>query len=229
MRPNGTALNILHDAEFDILGDEHVGTSLENPMREDAFFLDDDTKMDLIEEKFRDIMHIMGLDLNDDSLRGTPRRVAKMYIKEVFRGLNPDNKPKISLFENVYQYNEMLIEKNIRVKSFCEHHFLPITGKAHVAYISSGKVIGLSKINRMVDYFSRRPQVQERLTMQIAEELKLALETEDVAVVMDASHMCVSMRGIEDESSSTVTSAFSGKFKSMDIQKKFFAQIGMSL
>ncbi len=124
MRPNGTALNILHDAEFDILGDEHVGTSLENPMREDAFFLDDDTKMDLIEEKFRDIMHIMGLDLNDDSLRGTPRRVAKMYIKEVFRGLNPDNKPKISLFENVYQYNEMLIEKNIRVKSFCEHHFL---------------------------------------------------------------------------------------------------------
>lgn len=226
MRQNGTALNILLEAEGDILGDEHVGTSVETPLRDDAFDMTDAEKILRIEEKFRDIMDIMGLDLTDDSLSGTPRRVAKMYVQEVFKGLNPSNKPKISLFENLYRYNEMLLEKNIKVKSFCEHHFLPIVGKAHVAYISSGKVIGLSKINRIVDYFSRRPQVQERLTMQIAEELKTILETEDVAVVIDAGHMCVSMRGIEDESSSTVTSSFNGVFKNPEVQSKFYAQLG---
>jgi GTP cyclohydrolase I len=225
MKPNGIAWNTLLDPQADIIGDEHIATSLETPLRPDAFLLDDDTKVALIAEKFRDIMDIMGLDLTDDSLKGTPNRVAKMYVQEIFSGLSPANQPKISLFENVYRYNEMLLEKNITVKSFCEHHFLPITGKAHVAYISSGHVIGLSKINRIVDYFARRPQVQERLTMQIANELKRVLKTEDVAVMLDASHMCVSMRGIEDDSSSTVTSSFSGAFRKDSMQQKFMAQI----
>lgn len=225
MKPNGTLLNILLEDKRDLMGDAHVGTSLETPMRPDAFAISDELKIELIEEKFRDIMGIMGLDLTDDSLNGTPRRVAKMFIQEVFSGLNPANKPKISLFENVYQYNEMLVEKNITLKSFCEHHFLPIIGKAHVAYISSGKVIGLSKINRIVDYFARRPQVQERLTMQIANELKAILKTEDVAVVIDAEHMCVGMRGVQDDSSSTVTSSFCGVFESSDMQRRFFDRI----
>jgi GTP cyclohydrolase I len=207
------------------MGDEHVGTSLETPMRPDAFDINDESKIELIESRFREIMEIMGLDLNDDSLNGTPHRVAKMFVKEIFSGLNPDNKPKISLFKNIYRYNEMLVEKNISLKSFCEHHFLPIVGKAHVAYISSGHVIGLSKINRIVDYYARRPQVQERLTMQIAGELRKVLKTEDVAVMIDASHMCVSMRGIEDDASSTVTSSFTGAFKRDEMQQKFFAQI----
>jgi GTP cyclohydrolase I len=202
-------------------------TSIETPLREDAFELDDDLKVELIEEKFRDIMTILGLDLNDDSLKGTPHRVAKMYVKEIFSGLNPANQPKIALFENKYQYNEMLVEKDITFFSNCEHHFVPIMGKAHVAYISNGKVIGLSKINRIVQYFSKRPQVQERLTIQIANYLKEALQTEDVAVVIDASHLCVSSRGIQDVTSSTVTSSYHGKFKEDQTRNEFLKYVGI--
>jgi GTP cyclohydrolase I len=212
---------------IDEIGDNHVMTSIETPLREDAFDLDDDLKVELIEEKFRDIMTILGLDLNDDSLKGTPHRVAKMYVKEIFSGLNPANQPKIALFENKYQYNEMLVEKDITFFSNCEHHFVPIMGKAHVAYISNGKVIGLSKINRIVQYFSKRPQVQERLTIQIANYLKEALQTEDVAVVIDASHLCVSSRGIQDITSSTVTSSYHGKFKEDQTRNEFLKYVGV--
>lgn len=203
-------------------GDLHIATSIDTPLREDAFDMADADKMAMIADKFKDIMHIMGLDLTDDSLQGTPRRVAKMFVQEIFSGLKPDTKPAISLFENKFQYQEMLVEKDIKVQSFCEHHFLPIVGKAHVAYISTGKVIGLSKINRIVQYFAKRPQVQERLTVQIGEELKRALATEDVAVIIDADHMCVSMRGIEDNCSSTVTSFYSGKFEQQATRQEFF-------
>ncbi|RAI88367.1 GTP cyclohydrolase I FolE [Algoriphagus yeomjeoni] len=209
---NTMGINIARASAEDI-GDEHVGTSLETPLREDAFEMDDELKVELIEKHFREIMHIMGLDLTDDSLKGTPHRVAKMYVKEVFSGLNPKNKPLAKLFENKYKYNEMLVEKNITFFSHCEHHFVPIHGKAHVAYISNGSVIGLSKINRIVQYFSQRPQVQERLTMQIGNELVEALGTDDVAVIMDADHMCVSSRGVKDTTSSTLTSFYSGKFE----------------
>jgi GTP cyclohydrolase IA len=195
------------------MGDEHIGTSLETPLREDAFEMDDELKIELIEKHFKEIMHVLGLDLSDDSLKGTPRRVAKMYIKEIFSGLDPKNKPDAKLFENKYKYNEMLVEKDITFFSNCEHHFVPIYGKAHVAYISNGNVIGLSKINRIVQYFAKRPQVQERLTMQIGNELKESLGTDDVAVVIDAHHMCVSSRGVQDVNSSTVTSFYSGKFE----------------
>lgn len=208
------------------IGDNHVITSVETPLREDAFELDDDLKIELIEEKFRDIMHILGLDLNDDSLKGTPHRVAKMYVKEIFSGLNPENQPKIALFENKYKYKEMLVEKDITFYSNCEHHFVPIIGKAHVAYISNGQVIGLSKINRIVQYFSKRPQVQERLTMQIANYLKQVLKTEDVAVVIDAHHLCVSSRGIQDVNSATVTSSYNGKFNNEQTRNEFLGYIG---
>lgn len=209
-------------ASFEDLGEEHVGTSLETPLREDAFEMDDDLKVELIEKHFREIMHIMGLDLTDDSLKGTPHRVAKMYVKEIFSGLNPKNKPSAKLFENKYKYNQMLVEKDITFHSHCEHHFVPIYGRAHVAYISNGDVIGLSKINRIVQYYSKRPQVQERLTMQIGNELKEALGTEDVAVIMDAYHMCVSSRGVNDTNSSTVTSFFSGKFENDEQSRNEF-------
>lgn len=212
---------------FDLIGDDHVGTSVETPLRSDAFDLSDEQKMIVIENKFRDIMETMGLDLTDDSLNGTPHRVAKMFIKEIFYGLNPDNKPKISVFENKFKYNEMLVEKNINMNSTCEHHFLPIVGKAHVAYISNGEVIGLSKINRIVDYYARRPQVQERLTVQIANELKAILKTDDVAIVIDAKHMCVSSRGIQDESSSTVTAEYSGKFKDNAVRNEFLKYLDL--
>jgi len=212
-------------AEIDELGGNHITTSAETPLREDAFELDQELKIELIEEKFREIMNILGLDLNDDSLKGTPHRVAKMYIKEIFSGLNPDNKPEITLFENKYQYKEMLVEKDITFYSNCEHHFVPIIGKAHVAYISKGAVIGLSKINRLVQYYARRPQVQERLTMQIASALKEALKTEDVAVVIDAHHLCVASRGIQDITSSTVTSSYSGKFLSEQQKNEFLKYI----
>lgn len=206
---------------FEIIGDNHTGTSVETPMRKDAFLLSDEQKMVIIEDKFRDIMETMGLDLTDDSLQGTPNRVAKMFVKEIFYGLNPKNKPKISVFENKFNYGEMLVEKNINMNSTCEHHFLPIVGKAHVAYFSNAQVIGLSKINRIVDFFARRPQVQERLTVQIANELKNILKTDDVAIIIDAKHMCVSSRGIQDESSSTVTAEYSGKFKDKSVRDEF--------
>ncbi len=209
-------------ASFEDIGDEHVGTSLETPMRKDAFAMNDEMKIELIEKHFSEIMNILGLDLTDDSLKGTPHRVAKMYVKEVFSGLNPKNKPAAKLFENKYKYNEMLVEKDITFHSHCEHHFVPIYGKAHVAYISNGSVIGLSKINRIVQYFSQRPQVQERLTMQIGNALKEALGTEDVAVIMDAYHMCVSSRGVKDTNSSTVTSFYSGKFEQEEQSRNEF-------
>jgi len=210
---------------IDFMGDEHVSSSADTPLRADAFEMDDDLKIELIEKHFREIMNILGLDLNDDSLNGTPHRVAKMYVKEIFRGLNPANKPKISMFENKYKYNQMLVEKNITLYSNCEHHFVPIIGKVHVAYISSGQVIGLSKINRIVEYYAQRPQVQERLTKQIANELKQVLGTEDVAVVIDAHHLCVSSRGVGDVNSSTVTSEYTGRFNDQDTRKEFLSYI----
>lgn len=202
-------------------GDNHILTSLDTPLREDAFELDDELKIELIQKHFKEIMQILGLDLSDDSLKGTPNRVAKMFVKELFKGLNPSNMPAISLFENKFQYKEMLVEKNIHVSSTCEHHFLPIYGKAHVAYFSTGKVIGLSKLNRIVEYFAKRPQVQERLTNQIANEIKEVLKTDDVAVVIDANHMCVSSRGIKDIGSSTVTSSYSGRFQDSSVRREF--------
>jgi len=206
----------LNRLSFEEVGDDHLYTGLQTPMKKDAFKLSDEEKKDKIESLFTEIMDVMGLDLTDDSLKGTPKRVAKMYIEEIFSGLNPVNKPKIALFDNKYQYNQMLVEKNITFYSNCEHHFVPIIGKAHVAYISSGKVMGLSKLNRIVQYYAKRPQVQERLTNQIAEELKEILQTEDVAVIIDAKHLCVSSRGIKDETSSTVTSYFGGKFNTQE-------------
>ncbi|WP_370476539.1 GTP cyclohydrolase I FolE [Tamlana flava] len=198
------------------IGDDHLYTGMETPMKKDAFKLSDEEKKERISILFEEIMDVMGLDLNDDSLKGTPKRVAKMYIDEIFSGLNPANKPKVALFDNKYQYNQMLVEKNITFYSNCEHHFVPIIGKAHIAYISSGKVIGLSKLNRIVQYYAKRPQVQERLTNQIAFELKSILNTEDVTVIIDAKHLCVSSRGIKDDTSATVTAYYGGKFNSSE-------------
>ena len=213
------------DITIDEMGDEHVSTSVDTPLRADAFELSDEEKIDQIALHFGQIMDILGLDRTDDSLQGTPRRVAKMYVKEIFSGLNPANFPDIKLFENKYKYWQMLVEKNILFYSNCEHHFVPIIGKAHVAYISSGKVIGLSKINRIVQHFAKRPQVQERLTVQIAEALRKALETDDVAVVIDATHLCVSSRGVKDVNSSTVTSHFSGQFNEEARKTEFLKYI----
>lgn len=209
----------------DEIGDDHLSETAETPIRKDAFDLSDEEKIEIIRQHFKGIMDALGLDTEDESLSGTPDRVAKMYVKEIFRGLNPENKPVARKFSNKYEYGDMVVEKNIQVTSFCEHHFLPFIGKAHVAYISSGKVIGLSKINRIVDHFSRRPQVQERLTLQIANELQKALESEDIAVFIESKHLCVSMRGIQDTASSTVTSEFRGKFKGNETQRKFIDYI----
>ena len=202
----------LNGYSFEEVGDDHLFTGLHTPMKADAFKLSDHEKKERIALLFEEIMDVMGLDLTDDSLKGTPKRVAKMYIDEIFSGLNPANKPKVALFDNKYQYNQMLVEKNITFYSNCEHHFVPIMGRAHLAYVSSGKVIGLSKLNRIVQYYAKRPQVQERLTNQIASELIEVLGTKDVAVIIDAKHLCVSSRGIKDESSATVTSYYGGVF-----------------
>ena len=215
---------ILSD-QIDEIGDQHQGISRETPLRSDAFEMSNSEKMLLIEEKIQDVLTILGMDLTDDSLKGTPRRVAKMFVYEIFSGLHPDNKPTASTFENKYKYGEMLVEKNITLYSTCEHHLLPIVGKAHVAYISNGTVVGLSKMNRIVDYFAKRPQVQERLTLQIIEELKKILNTENVACVIDAKHLCVNSRGIGDISSSTVTSEFGGRFKEKEIKREFLDYI----
>lgn len=204
------------DVLEDHIGDNHVATSIDTPMREDAFMLSNAEKKVKIEGLFTEIMNVLGLDLTDDSLKGTPKRVAKMYIDEIFSGLDPKNKPKVALFDNKYQYNHMLVEKDITFYSNCEHHFVPIFGKIHIAYISSGKVIGLSKLNRIAQYYAKRPQVQERLTNQIATELMDILETENVAVIVDAKHLCVSSRGVQDNSSSTVTAFYGGEFNSAD-------------
>lgn len=207
------------------MGDEHKASSVDTPLRSDAFDKTEEEKIAAIEPHFKAIMEILGMDLNDDSLRGTPLRVAKMYVKELFQGLNPANMPSMTLFENKFQYNEMLVEKNINFYTNCEHHFVPFFGKAHVAYISSGKVIGLSKLNRLVEYFSKRPQVQERLTMQIGKALQTVLQTQDVAVMMDAKHLCVSSRGVKDDSSNTITSFFGGKFQDEKTKLEFLKYI----
>lgn len=216
-------------AQEDIIGDNHIATSSETPLRKDAFELSNSEKIDQIQDKFKDIMEILGLDLSDDSLAGTPKRVAKMYVNELFGGLNPETAPKSSTFDNKYKYSEMLVEKNITVYSTCEHHFLPIVGKAHVAYFSNGKVIGLSKMNRIVDHYARRPQVQERLTMQIVQHMQNALGTDDVCCVIDAKHLCVNSRGIKDIQSSTVTSEFGGKFKDPEVRKEFLNYLNLEL
>lgn len=196
----------------DLIGNMHIATSYDTPLRADAFELADKTKIRLIEKHFKEIMNILGLDLKDDSLSGTPHRVAKMYVEEIFSGLNPNNKPAITLFENKYNYHDILVEKDITFHSNCEHHFVPIIGKAHVAYIPDKKVIGLSKINRLVQYYAKRPQVQERLTVQIANDLRKTLQTEHVAVIIEADHACVITRGIKDTHSSTITTQYCGKF-----------------
>ncbi len=211
----------------DEIGSNHIATNAQNPMRVDAFELSDDEKIDSIKKSVADILETLGMDLSDDSLKGTPNRVAKMFVNEIFGGLNPIKKPVSSTFDNNYKYGEMLVEKNITVYSTCEHHLLPIVGRAHIAYISSGRVIGLSKMNRIVDYFARRPQVQERLTMQIVQELQIALKTDDVACVIDAKHLCVNSRGIKDIESSTVTSEFGGKFNEPSTRREFLDYIQM--
>ena len=209
----------------DELGENHIATSAQNPVRNDAFTLSDEQKIEQIKKDVENILHTLGMDLTDDSMKGTPNRVAKMFVKEIFGGLNPNKKPKASTFANNYKYGEMLVEKNITLYSTCEHHLLPIIGKAHVAYISNGTVVGLSKMNRIVDYYAKRPQVQERLTMQIVQELQQVLGTEDVACVIDAKHLCVNSRGIRDVESSTVTSEYGGKFNDEQTRREFLDYI----
>jgi GTP cyclohydrolase I len=211
--------------EINEIGDAHASANSENPIRKDAFELSNQEKIAVFNKDVEHILHTLGMDLTDDSIKGTPQRVAKMFVNEIFSGLDPQNKPKASTFENKYKYGEMLVEKNITIYSTCEHHLLPIVGRAHVAYISKGSVIGLSKMNRIVDYFAKRPQVQERLTMQIVQELQKALGTLDVACVIDAKHLCVNSRGIRDIESSTVTSEFGGAFKEAAVRREFLDYI----
>ena len=213
----------------DDLGEDHIGTSADNPIREDAFLLSDSEKIEAIQADVKSILNTLGMDLTDDSLKGTPKRVAKMFVNEIFGGLRPEKKPQASTFENKYNYGEMLVEKNITLYSTCEHHLLPIVGKAHIAYISNGTVVGLSKMNRIVDYFAKRPQVQERLTIQIVKELQTVLNTDDVSCVIDAKHLCVNSRGIRDIDSSTVTSEFGGKFKNVEIKREFLDYIKLNI
>lgn len=215
-------------SEFiDDIGNNHIATNEDTPLRADAFTISDEEKINLIKKDVENILLTLGMDLTDDSLRGTPNRVAKLFVNEIFGGLNPNKKPGSSTFENKYKYNEMLVEKNIVVYSTCEHHLLPIIGRAHVAYISNGTVVGLSKMNRIVDYFAKRPQVQERLTIQIVRELQKVLNTQDVACIIDAKHLCVNSRGIKDIESSTVTAEFGGKFKDEAIRKEFLNYISL--
>lgn len=211
--------------DIEILGDAHIATSIDTPLRPDAFGKSDDEKIITIQHHFKAIMQELGLDLNDDSLSGTPYRFAKMYVKELFYGLNPNNRPKISTFKNKYGYNKLLVEKDISIDSSCEHHFLPIVGKAHIGYIPKDTVVGLSKINRLVDYYAHRPQVQERLCLQILKDLQMALNTDDVIVVINAKHLCVSSRGIKDKSSSTTTMEYGGCFNDIEQRNAFLKQI----
>jgi GTP cyclohydrolase I len=223
---NGNSHTYLDNGGWlDDLGDAHQTTSIETPINPEKLYKSDAEKISKIQHHFKEIMELLGMDLTDDSLKGTPARVAKMYVKEIFNGLNPKNMPDISLFENKFGYKELLIEKNITVQSFCEHHFLPIVGKAHIAYKPGDKVIGLSKLNRIVDYYSRRPQVQERLTRQIAETLREVLETESVAVYIEAVHFCVQARGIEHQGCTTITTDFGGDFKKEQVKQSFYQSI----
>lgn len=226
MKQKETMLNTpFNDLSIEEVGNDHLASSMNTPLRPDAFEKDDDLKIELIEKRFTEIMEILGLDLTDDSLKGTPKRVAKMYVKEIFSGLDPKNRPETKLFDNKFQYNELLVEKNITFYSNCEHHFVPFFGRAHVAYMPKEEVIGLSKINRIVQYYAKRPQVQERLTLQIAEDLKKTLGTDDVAVVIEAKHLCVSSRGINDTNSVTFTGHYDGNFKKEEYKKEFLSYL----
>jgi GTP cyclohydrolase I len=227
LRPDLMKIKSSLEDHFESVGEDHSSSAEDTPIRPDAFVLSDEEKIERIEDSVRDIMLTLGLDLDDDSLKGTPRRVAKMYVEEVFSGLHPKRKPKASTFKNKYKYGEMLVEKNITVYSTCEHHMLPIVGKAHIAYLSAGTVVGLSKMNRIVDYFAKRPQVQERMNIQIVRELQKVLGTEDVACVIDAKHLCVNSRGIRDVDSSTVTAEYGGRFKEEAIRKEFLEYINL--
>ena len=205
---------------------DHFSTTAQTPLKSDAFLLSDEDKIEKIQHHVAAILDTLGMDLTDDSLRGTPKRVAKAYVRELFAGLNPKFRPSASTFENKYQYGEMLVEKNITLYSTCEHHLLPIVGKAHIGYISNGNVVGLSKMNRIVDYYAKRPQVQERLTLQVVQELQHILKTENVACIIDAKHLCVNSRGIRDVASSTVTAEYGGIFKSDEsLRKEFLSYI----
>lgn len=225
MKPHEILLSIMENKEFEDIDSDHMIYTDSTPMSANAHQLSDIEKKSKIEANVKEILETMGLDLNDDSLKNTPRRVAKMYIDEIFSGLNPKNKPAVTLFDNKYKYNQMLVEKNISVYSMCEHHLVPIIGKAHVGYISNGKVIGLSKINRIVRYYCQRPQVQERLTKQIANEFKDIFKTNDVAVVIEAHHMCVASRGVRDVNSSTVTADINGAFTREATRLEFLSYI----
>ena len=211
--------------DLEIIDQDHKNYSIETPLRVDAFEISDEEKISKIEKNIKEILFTLGMDMSDDSLKGTPKRVAKAYVKELFGGLNPKNLPTSSTFENKYKYGEMLVEKNITVFSTCEHHLLPIYGKAHVAYFAKDEVVGLSKMNRIVDYYSRRPQVQERLNIQIVKALQKILKTQDVACIIDAKHMCVNSRGIRHIDCSTVTGDFGGKFKDKLIKREFLDYI----
>ncbi|MDG1572221.1 GTP cyclohydrolase I FolE [Robiginitalea sp. M366] len=215
------------ESSQDLYGDDHISSSEQTPLRPDAFVLSDEEKIERISSNVRDILLTLGMDLDDDSLKGTPNRVAKMFVREIFGGLHPDRRPKSSTFSNKYKYGEMLVEKNITVYSTCEHHLLPIVGRAHIAYISNGSVVGLSKMNRIVDYYAKRPQVQERMNIQIVRELQKVLGTQDVACVIDAKHLCVNSRGIRDVDSSTVTAEYGGRFKEEAVRREFLDYINL--
>ncbi len=215
------------EGQYEEIGNDHVSSAEDTPLRDDAFVLGDNEKIERIKANIQEIMLTLGLDMDDDSLRGTPNRVAKMFVKEIFSGLDPKKIPNSSTFDNKYKYGEMLVEKNITLYSTCEHHLLPIVGRAHVAYISNGTVVGLSKMNRIVDYYAKRPQVQERLTIQIVRELQRVLNTEDVACVIDARHLCVNSRGIRDIESSTVTAEYGGKFRNEALRSEFLEYLNL--
>ena len=217
MKMNGKIIE-----EIENIGNMHVSTNTETPLRKDAFLRSDEKKIETIQQYFLKIMEELGLDLTDDSLSGTPYRVAKMYVQELFYGLNPKHKPTLATFENKFGYRKMLVKQNITIDSTCEHHFLPITGTAHVAYIPEDRIIGLSKINRLVSYHAHRPQVQERLCMQIKKDLQQALNIESVMVVISAKHLCVTSRGIKDKSSYTTTIEYGGEFNNVETRNEFF-------
>ena len=223
------AVEKMEKEQLELIGDNHISTNVETPLRHDAFVKSDQQKIEAIQKYFAKIMEELGLDLTDDSLSGTPYRFAKMYVKELFYGLDPSKKPKISTFNNKYGYKKMLIEQNITIDSACEHHFLPIVGHAHIAYVPNKKVIGLSKINRLVDYYSHRPQVQERLCLQILKDLQQSLETDDVIVVINAKHLCVSSRGIKDKNSFTTTTEYGGVFEDINYRNEFFGSLSSKI
>lgn len=219
----------MNNKNIEFIGDNHLATNIDTPLTLDAFKKSDAEKIKNIETLFKQIMEELGLDVTDDSLSGTPYRVAKMYVTELFYGLNPKNKPKLSTFENKYGYNKMLIEQNITLDSSCEHHFLPITGFAHIAYIPEARVIGLSKLNRLVEYYAHRPQVQERLCLQILNDLQKVLQTKSVIVMINAKHLCISSRGIKDKNSFTTSLEYGGRFEDKPYREEFLSAINYQI